>query len=74
MGDLFKNNLKTRWWKYLINLFNKLKKLFFRKNKDILKEDVDEEVGTNDLVLCDRETGNKVHIVCQKQTIELKKQ
>ena len=58
-----------------MEIFNKLKKLFFRKNKDILKKDVEIEVETNNLVLCDRETGNKVHIVCQKkQTIELKKQ
>ena len=58
-------------------IFNKLKKLFFSKKDyknnddernpfDILNEDVDVEVGTNDLVLCDRETGNKVHILCQK--------
>ena len=39
---------------------------FFRKNKDILKEDVEVEAGTNDLVLYDRETGNKIHILCQK--------
>lgn len=59
-----------------MKIFNKLKKLFFRKNKDILNEDAEVELRTNDLVLCDRETGNKVHIVCQKkkQTIELKKQ
>ena len=50
----------------MMKIFNKLKKLFFRKNKDILKEDVEVEVGTEDLVLCDRETGNKVRIVCQK--------
>ena len=50
----------------MMEIFNKLKKLFFRKNKDILKKDVEIEVGTNNLVLCDRETGNKVHIVCQK--------
>ena len=48
----------------MMEIFNKLKKLFFRKNKDILKKDVEIEVGTNNLVLCDRETGNKVHIVC----------
>ena len=47
-----------------MKIFNKLKKLVFRKNKDILKEDADVEVGTNDLVLCDRETGKKVRIVC----------
>ena len=46
-----------------MEIFNKLKKLFFRKNKDILKKDVEIEVGINDLVLCDRETGNKVRIV-----------
>lgn len=50
----------------MMKIFNKLKKLFFRKNKDILNEDAEVEVRTNDLVLCDRETGNKVHIVCQK--------
>ena len=48
----------------MMKIFNKLKKLFFRKNKDILKEDVDVEVRIDDLVLCDRETGNKVHILC----------
>ena len=45
-----------------MKIFNKLKKLFFRKIK-IFQEDVEVEVGTNDLVLCDRETGNKVRIV-----------
>lgn len=48
----------------MMKIFNKLKKLFFRKDEDILKEDVEVEVRTDDLVLCDRETGNKVHIVC----------
>lgn len=57
----------------MMKIFNKLKKLFFKRNKDILKEDVDVEAGTDDLVLCDRETGNKVHILCQK-TNELKNQ
>lgn len=58
-----------------MKIFKKLKKLFFRrKNKDILKEDVEVDVGTNNLVLCDRETGNKVRILCfnknkQKQHI-----
>ena len=52
----------------MMEIFNKLKKLFFRKNKDILNEDAEVEVRTNDLVLCDRETRNKVHIVCQKKT------
>lgn len=48
-----------------MEIFKKLKKLFFRrKNKDILKEGVEVEVGTNNLVLCDRETGNKVRILC----------
>lgn len=56
-----------------MKIFNKLKKLFFKRNKDILKEDVDVEAGTDDLVLCDRETRNKVHILCQK-TNELKNQ
>ena len=49
-----------------MKIFNKLKKLLFRRNKDILKEDVEVKVRSNDLVLCDRETGNKVHILCQK--------
>ena len=50
----------------MMKIFNKLKKLFFSENKDILMEDVEIEVEHNDLVLCDRETGNKVHILCQK--------
>lgn len=58
-------------------IFNKLKKLFFSKKDyknnddernpfDILNEDVEvfKEAGTNNLVLCDRETGNKVRILC----------
>lgn len=52
----------------MMKIFNKLKKFFFRKNKDILKEDVEVEAGTNDIVLCDRETGNKVHILCFNKT------
>ena len=62
----------------MMKIFNKLKKLFFskkgykdkddeRKPFDILNEDVEViKEGTNDLVLCDRETRNKVHILCQK--------
>lgn len=53
----------------MVKIFNKLKKFFFRKNKDILlKEDVEVEVGINDLVLCDRETRNKVRILCFNKT------
>ena len=48
----------------MMKIFNKLKKLFFRKNKDILKECVEVEVGTNNLILYDRKTGNKVRILC----------
>lgn len=57
-------------------IFNKLKKLFFSKKDyknnddernplDILNEvEVFKEAGTNNLVLCDRATGNKVRILC----------
>lgn len=56
-------------------IFNKLKKLFFSKKDyknnddkrnplDILNEDVEVEVETNNLVLYDMETGNKVRILC----------
>ena len=62
-------------------IFNKLKKLIFSKKDyknnddernpfDILNEDVEvfKEVGTNNLVLCDMETGNKVRILCFDKT------
>lgn len=52
-------------------MLDKLKKYFYKKKDNrspcqILKEDVVvfKEAGTNDLILYNKKTGNKVHIVC----------
>ena len=57
-----------------MKIFNKLKKLFFRKNKDILKEDVDVEAGTDDLVLCEEKPETEFIYYVLTKTIKLRKQ